>query len=105
MVGESTSLHHLHRLELLQTRLLCDLVLALVSVMLEVSHVCDVADITHLVSKMLEQFHEYIISHTRTSMSQMRVAVYCRTADIKSHMPLIDRLENLFLSRKGVSYI
>ena len=64
-----------------------------------------ITHVTHLVSKMLEKLDEYIVCHTRTCMSQMRVAVYCRTADIKSHMPLIDRLENLFLSRKGVSYI
>jgi hypothetical protein len=82
MVGECTSLHYFHRLELLETSLLCDLVLALVGVVLEMSYVCDVADIAYLVAEVAEQFHEYVISHTRTCVSQMRVAVYCRAADV-----------------------
>jgi hypothetical protein len=70
-----------------------------------VSHVSDVADIAHLVSEVLEEFHEYIVSHTRTCMSEVRIAINGRSADIKSDMSLVDRLEDLFLSRKGIGYI
>jgi hypothetical protein len=98
MVGERTSLNDLHRLELFETSLLCDLVLALVSIVLEVAYIGDIAYITYLVAKMTKELYEYIISHTRTSMSKMCVSVYCRAADIQSYMTFVDRLENLFLS-------
>ena len=52
-----------------------------------------------------EKLYKYIVSHAWTSVAQMCIAVNCRSADIKSHVSLIDRLENLFLSRKGIGYI
>jgi hypothetical protein len=105
MVGERASLHDLHRLELLQTCLLCDLVLSLVSVVLKVSDVCDVAYITDLVAEVLEKFYEYVICHARTCVTEVCVAINSRTADVKSYVSLVDRLEDLFLSRKGIGYI
>ena len=98
MVGESASLHHFHRFELLEACLLCDLVLALVGVVLKVSYVCDVAYVAHLVSQVLEQFHEYVICYAGSCMSEVCVAVDCRAADVKSDMPFVDRLEYLLLS-------
>jgi hypothetical protein len=95
----------LHRFELFEASLLGNLVLAFVGILFEVTDIGDVADIAHLVAEVLEEFHEYIISHTRTSMSEVRVAINCRAADIKSHVALVDRLEDLFLSRKGIGYI
>ena len=43
-------LRHLHRLELLQTRLLGDFVLTLVGIVLQMAHIGDVSDITHLIT-------------------------------------------------------
>ena len=105
MIGECTSLHDLHRLELLKTCLLCNLVLTFVSIVLEVSHVSDVADIAHLISKVFKKLHEYVVSHARTCMSEVCIAINGRAADIKSYVSLVDRLEDLFLSRKGIGYI
>jgi hypothetical protein len=105
MIGECTSLYYLHWLKLLKSGFLCNLVLTLISIMLKMSHVCDVADITYLVAKVLEEFHEYIVCHTWPCMTKMRVAIYGRTADIKSHVSLVNRLENLFLSRKRIGDI
>ena len=73
--------------------------------MLEVSYIGDVADVAHLVTQVFEQLHEDIVSHTRTGMSQMCVAIDGRTADIKSYVAFVDGLEYLFLSRKGIGYI
>ena len=105
MVGESAPLHHFHRLKLLKTSLLCYLVLSLVSIMLEMSYICDVADIAHLVAKVTEEFHKHVVCHARSCVTEMSVAVNGRTADIKSDMTLIDRLEDLLLSRKRIGYI
>ena len=73
--------------------------------MLKMSYIGDVADISYLVTEMLEQFDKNIISHSRSCMAEVCVALDCRAADIKSHVSLIYRLENLFLSRKGIGYI
>ena len=97
MIGKCTSLNHLHRLQLLKACLLCDLVFSFVCVMLKMAYVSDVTDIAYLVAEMLQQFHEYIISHSWSCVSKMSVAVDCRTADVKSDVSLIDRLEYLFL--------
>jgi hypothetical protein len=105
MVCEGASLYHFHRLKLLQTSLLCDLVLTLVSIVLKVSHVSDVAHITHLVAKVLEEFHEHVVGDSRTGVTEMCVTVNGRAADVKTNMSFVDRLENLFLSRKGIGYI
>ena len=51
-------LRHLHRLELFQSGLLGNLVLALVSVVLQMAHVGDVADVAHLVAQVLEVAEE-----------------------------------------------
>jgi hypothetical protein len=66
--------------------------------MFEMAHVGNVADITYLVPEVAEKFNEYIICHTRSCMAEVSVAIDSRTADIKSYMSLVDRLENLFLS-------
>ena len=50
MVAVGVVLRHLHRLELLQTRLLGDFVLALVGIVLQMAHIGDVSDITHLIT-------------------------------------------------------
>ena len=73
--------------------------------MLQVSYICDVTHIAHLISEMLEQFHEHIISDARACMSEMCISVNCRTADIKSNVSFIDRLEDFLLPRKRIGYI
>ena len=52
MIGSQIVLYHLHWLDLLQTRLLRNLVLAVIGVMLEVTDVGDIADVTDLVVQM-----------------------------------------------------
>jgi hypothetical protein len=47
---------------------------------------------------MLEELDEYVVSDTRSGMSQMGVSIYCRTADIKTNVSFVYRLEYLFLS-------
>ena len=54
VVAVGVVLHHFHRLELLEARFLSDLIFAFVRVVLQVSHISDIADVTHLVAKMLQ---------------------------------------------------
>ena len=93
MVTESVALDNLHGLKLLQTGLLADLVLSFVSIMLEVTHVRYVPDVTDLVAKMTEELEQHIIGHARAGMAKMGISVHGRAADIHSDMPFVDRNE------------
>ena len=105
MICKSTSLYNFHRFELLKTCLLCNLVFSFICIMLKMSYIGDVADIAHLVTEVLKKLYEYVISDTWSCMAEVGGAVNCRAADIKSYGSFVDRLEYLFLSRKGVGYI
>jgi hypothetical protein len=73
--------------------------------MLKMSDVCDVTDIAYLVAEMLEEFYKNVIRHTGAGMAEMCIAIDGRTADIKTHMTLVKRSEQLFLSRKRIGDI
>ena len=93
VVSEGVGLDHLHRFELLQSCLLCYLVFPVVRIVLQMSHIGYVPDIAHLVSEVPHKAHEHIVCDSRSCMAEMRVSIYCRAADIKSHMPRIYRCE------------
>ena len=82
VVTVEVMLNDLHRFQLFEPGLLCDLVLAFVGVMLQMPHVGDVSDIPHLQTKMSEVSEKSVESDCRSSVSQMGVAVDGRTADI-----------------------
>ena len=82
VIGNGVCLHHLHGLERFETGLLCYLVITLVRIMLQVTYISYISDIAHLVAKISEEAHQYVIRHRRPGMSQMRFAIYGRSADI-----------------------
>ena len=84
VIGNGVGLHHLHGLERFETRLLCYLVITFVRIMLQVSHISYIPDIAHLVTQIPEKAHKHVICHSRPGMPQMRLAIYCRTADIET---------------------
>ncbi len=84
MVAVGVVLRYLHWLQLLESRLLLNLVIALVGVVLEVSDIGDVTHIAHLVSEMLQIAEEDIERDGGTGVSKMRVAVNRWSADVHS---------------------
>ena len=93
---------HLHRLQLFEPGLLGDLVLSLVGVVLQMSHVRDVAHVTHLVAAGLEVAEQQVERHGRTGMAQMRVAVDRGAADIHAHAAGSQRLELLLAAGERI---
>ena len=93
MVAEGIGLYNFHWLKLFQPGLLCNLVLSFVRIMLEVTYVCDVAHIADLVSEMLEEFEKDVVCHARSCMSEMGIAIDCRSADIHAHVTRVNRNE------------
>ena len=82
-------------LQLLEARLLGDLVLPLVGVVLQVPHIRYVAHVTHLVAAGLQVAEHEVERHRRPGVPQVRVAVDRGAADIHAHAAGNQRFENL----------
>ena len=95
-------LRYLHRLQLFQPGFLCDFVLALVGIVLQMAHVRDVTHIAHLVADVLEVSEKEIEGDGWPGMSEMRVAINGRAADVHAHAPRVERLEEFLLPAQGV---
>ncbi len=61
--------------------------------MLEVSHIGDVADITHLVSEMTQIAEKDVEGYRRARMAQMGVAIDGRPAHVHAYVSLLNRME------------
>jgi len=97
MIGDGIGLGDLHRLQRLEPGFLCNLVIALIRIMLKMSHICYISDITDLIAQVPEESHQYVISHCRSGMSKVRFPVDCGTADIDAHQTRMHR-DKFFLS-------
>ncbi len=93
---------HLHRFELLETRLLGDLVLTVVGVVLQVPHVGDVPHIAHLVTRGLQVTEQQVEGYGRTGVAQVRIAVNGGSADIHSDASGRQRLELLLAAGERI---
>ena len=104
VVAVGVVLRHLHGFQLFQTGFLCNLVLAFVGVVLQVSHVGYVAHVAHLVAKVLQVAEYHVEGDGWACMAQVGVAVDGRTADIHAHMSFIDWTEEFFLPTQSIVY-
>ena len=95
MVAVSVILCHFHGLELLEACLLGNLVLALISIVLEVAYVGNVAHIAHLVAQLLQVAEKHVERDRRPGVSQMGVAIDRGAADVHAHHRLIEGHEML----------
>ena len=86
MVAVDVVLRYFHRLQLLQSCFLGYFVFSVVSIVLQMAYIGDVAYIAYLISQMGKVAEKQIESNGRTCMSQMRVTVNGRTADIHTYM-------------------
>ena len=98
MVAVGIVLGNLHRLQLFQACLLGNLVLALVSIVLQMTYICDVAYIAYLVTQMFQIAEQQVEGDGRTGMTQMGVAIDGGTANIHANIGGVERFEALFLS-------
>ena len=95
VVAVGVELHYFHRLQLLQTRFLGNLVLSFVCIVLQVTHIRDIAHVAHFVAQILQIAIEHIKRDRRARMTQMGIAVHRRSADIHTHMSFVERFECL----------
>ena len=77
---------HLHRFELFQTGFLGYLVFAVVGIMFQMPHIGDIAHVAYFVADMREIAEKQVESYGRTCVSQVRVAIDGRSADVHAHM-------------------
>ena len=102
MVAIGVVLRNLHGLQLFQTSLLGYLVLALVSIMLQMANVCNVTHITHLVAQMLQITEQQIEGNSWTRMTQMGIAIDRRATHIHAHIRGMQWFETLHLARQCI---
>jgi len=102
MVAVGVVLRNLHWLQLLQACLLLNLVIALISIVLQMAHVGDVSNVANLVAQVLEIAEEYIEGDGRTRMTEMRIAIHSRATNIHAHIRCVERSESLFRTCESV---
>ena len=102
VVADGVVLHHFHRFQLLQTGFLSDFVFAFVSVVFQVAYIGNVTNVAHFISQLLEVAEQDIEGDGRTSVSQVCVAIYSRTAYVHAHMRGIERNKLLFSATKSI---
>ena len=102
LVALGVVVSNLHRLQLLEASLLCNLILTLVGILLEVTYIGDVTNVAHLESLRLEVAEQKIEGNRGTSVSQVRIAINGRTANVHTNMGRVERLKCLFTARKGI---
>ena len=89
-------LRHFHRFELFKACFFGNLVFPLVGIVFQMPHVGDVAHIAHLVAEVLKVAEEEVESDGRTCVSEMRVTIDRRAANVHSHTAFVEGLENFF---------
>ena len=105
VVAIHIKLNHFHWLKLLKTRFLGNFVLSIVGIMLKMTHIGDIAHISHLVAEITQVTEQDVERDGRSCMSQMRVAINCRTAHIHAHKRGVQRDKLFFLASKCIIYI
>ena len=70
--------------------------------MLQMTHIGDVANITHLVAQVFQIAEQQVEGNSGTGMSQMGIAIDGRTTDIHAHIGGVQRLETLLLARQRI---
>ena len=86
---------YLHRLKLLKASLLCNLILALVSIVLKVTYISNITHIAHLIPLSLKVAEQKVKGNGWASMSQVWIAIDSRSADIHTYAVFVDWLKHL----------
>ncbi len=102
VVAVGVVLRNLHWLQLLQASLLLNLVIALISIVLQVAHVGDVSNVANLIAQVLEIAEEYIECDGWSCMTEMRIAIHGRATNIHAHVRSVERSESLFRTSESV---
>ena len=105
VVTDGIFMGYLHRFELFEPCLFLYLVLSLICIVLEMSNISYVPDIAYLVSKMPEELDKNIVCHPRSSVSEVRISIDGRSADIQPHPARTDWNEQFLLPAQCVGYI
>ena len=102
VVAVGVVLRNFHWLQLLQASLLLNLVVALISVVLQVAHVGNVSNVANLIAQVLEIAEEYIECDGWSCMTEMRIAIHGRATNIHAHVRSVERSESLFRTSESV---
>ena len=102
MVAVGVVLCNLHRLQLLQTGFLGNLVLTLIGIVLKVAYISDITHVSYFITQVLQIAEHEIEGDSGTGMSEMGITIDCRTAHIHAHIGRMKGLETLLLTRQRI---
>ena len=97
------ALHHLHGLQVFETRLFPDFVFTVVRVTRQMAHIRDVANVPHFVAEVLQVAIDDVEGQKGPNVAQVHVAVYRGATHVHPHKRGIDGLEFFFGSGQAVA--
>ena len=102
VVTQRIVLDNLHRLEFFEACFFGYFVFALVGIVLQMSHIGDVAHIAYFVAEMRQITIQNIERDGRPRVPEMTVAIDRRTANVQPDMRRVQRFEQLFAMRQCI---
>ena len=102
MVAIGEELHNLHRLELLQTSFLGNLILTLIGIVLKVTDVRYVAYVANFIPDVGQVAEQNIERDSGSCMPQMSIAVHSWSAHVHTYMALMQGTERLLRARERI---
>jgi hypothetical protein len=102
MIAIGVILHHLHRFDLFNTRLLCYFVFSFICVVFEVPDIGNVSDIAYFVVQVAEIAEQQIKCNGRPGMPQVWITLYGGDTNVKAYVGRLYGVELFFFSRKRV---
>ena len=100
MVSVLVVLYYFHRFELLESCLFSYFVFAVVSIMLEVTDIGDISYVSYFIAEVAQVSEQYVECNGRTSVTEVSVTIYGRTADVHAYVFRVYRFEKFFASGK-----
>ena len=91
-----------HGLEVFESRLLANLILPVVRVPRQVSNICDVANVTHLVPQKGEVAVYDVKCQKRAHIAEVHIAVYGGAAHVHAHVGCVERREQFLFSGEAI---
>ena len=102
MIAIGVVLRHLHGLKVLKAGLLRDFVLAFVSIVFQVTHVGDVANIADFIAEVFQISENQVKSNGWTGVTKVGIAIDSGSADIHAHMRGVEGFKRLLAAREAV---
>jgi len=102
MIAVNIILSNFHGFKLFNACLFFNLVFSFISIVLQVSNICDVPHITDFIANLFKVSEKKIVSNGRSCMSKVWITVDSRSTYVHSNPVFMNRLENFFFTMQSI---